>query len=138
MDSKVGAAIEPASPSTSRLKKAASFNHREPTRAGRTRPIAKSKSAPHMQTQPSVAATSVPREMQPDHLGTRQRQFAFVNYTIEDKDEILAAVAPSGTMKTRARREQEAREETRRLEEAALAAIIRAGGNPEDLRAFLG
>lgn len=53
----------------------------------------------------------------------------FVNFTPHDSRKILTGVAPSGSSKTKARREQEAREKRRRLSEAALRAVQRAGGD---------
>lgn len=87
----------------------------------------------------SSRTTSAPQGMQVEKSlsSSSFQEFSFVNYTMDDGDELLAAVAPSGTLKTRARREQEAREEQRRLEEAALAAIRKAGGDPKDLQLFL-
>lgn len=50
----------------------------------------------------------------------------FVNFTAKDSAKLLSDVAPSGSSKTRARREQEAREKRRRLSEAAVRAVRRA------------
>lgn len=57
----------------------------------------------------------------------------FVNFTPRDADKLLSDVAPSGSSKTRARREQEAREKRKKLSEAALEAVRRAGGDVEAL-----
>ena len=53
----------------------------------------------------------------------------FVNFTAHDSDRILTGVAPSGSSKTKARREQEANEKKRKLSLAALRAIQEAGGD---------
>ena len=53
----------------------------------------------------------------------------FVNFTAQDSDRILTGVAPSGSSKTKARREQEANEKKRKLSLAALRAIEEAGGD---------
>ncbi|KAM3079311.1 hypothetical protein ACMFMG_005745 [Clarireedia jacksonii] len=53
----------------------------------------------------------------------------FVNYTPEDSRKILTGVAPSGSSKTKARREKEAMEKRRKLSLAAFAAIEAAGGD---------
>ena len=53
----------------------------------------------------------------------------FVNFTAHDSDRILTGVAPSGSSKTKARREQEANEKKRKLSLAALRAIEEAGGD---------
>ncbi|KAK2768616.1 hypothetical protein FQN54_000472 [Arachnomyces sp. PD_36] len=71
------------------------------------------------------------------NLGARASNGAlnvsFVNFTPDDSQKILTGVAPSGSSKTKARREQEAREKRRKLSEAALTAIRRAGGDVDDL-----
>lgn len=61
---------------------------------------------------------------------------SFVNFTPDDSRKILTGVAPSGSSKTKARREQEAREKRRKLSEAALTAIRQAGGDINDLSVF--
>ncbi|KAL4803600.1 regulatory protein weta [Aspergillus unguis] len=60
---------------------------------------------------------------------------SFVNFTANDSQRILTGVAPSGSSKTKARREQEARDRRRKLSEAALQAVRRAGGDVEALEA---
>ncbi|EEH20768.2 hypothetical protein PABG_02999 [Paracoccidioides brasiliensis Pb03] len=60
---------------------------------------------------------------------------SFVNYTPEDSQKLLTGVAPSGSSKTKARREQEARDKRRKLSEAALLAVLRAGGDVGALEA---
>jgi hypothetical protein len=62
---------------------------------------------------------------------------SFVNFTPEDSHKILTGVAPSGSSKTKARREQEAKEKRRKLSEAALMAVRNAGGDVEALEAVL-
>ncbi|KAL8697228.1 MAG: hypothetical protein Q9201_007229 [Fulgogasparrea decipioides] len=58
----------------------------------------------------------------------------FVNFTANDSKRILTGVAPSGSSKTKARREQEANEKKRKLSLAVLRAVEEAGGDPEPLR----
>ncbi len=53
----------------------------------------------------------------------------FVNYTPSDSRKILTGVAPSGSSKTKARREKEAEDKRRRLSEVAKRVIIEAGGD---------
>lgn len=53
----------------------------------------------------------------------------FVNFTPKDSAKLLSDVAPSGSSKTRARREMEAREKRKKLSEAALKAVRVAGGD---------
>jgi hypothetical protein len=43
-------------------------------------------------------------------------------------------VAPSGSSKTKARREKEAAEKRRKLSQAALKAVMEAGGDVDSLR----
>lgn len=59
----------------------------------------------------------------------------FVNYTPNDSHKILSSVAPSGSSKTKARREQEALEKKKKLALIAEQAIMDAGGDVEQLRA---
>ncbi|KAG7009255.1 developmental regulatory protein [Physcia stellaris] len=59
----------------------------------------------------------------------------FVNFTPSDSQKILTGVAPSGSSKTKARRELEAIERKRRLSMAAEKAVKDAGGDLEKLRA---
>ena len=61
-------------------------------------------------------------------------EFGFVNFTPKDSGKILTGVAPTGSAKTKARREQEANEKRRRLSMAAERVIREAGGDPEKLR----
>ena len=57
----------------------------------------------------------------------------FVNFTPNDSRKILTGVAPSGSSKTKARREKEAMEKRRQLSVAALRAVRAAGGDVESL-----
>ena len=58
----------------------------------------------------------------------------FVNFTPKDSNKLLSDVAPSGSSKTRARRDAEAREKRKKLSEAALKAVSSAGGDVEALK----
>ncbi|MCJ1279335.1 hypothetical protein MMC21_007159 [Puttea exsequens] len=62
---------------------------------------------------------------------TTGTSFGFVNFTPEDKGRILTGVAPSGSSKTKARREMEAAEKKRRSSVAALRAVEAMGGDVE-------
>ncbi|KAK5117028.1 hypothetical protein LTR62_006749 [Meristemomyces frigidus] len=53
----------------------------------------------------------------------------FVNFTPHDSNRILSGVAPSGSSKTKARREKEAADKRRRLSLAAVKAVVDAGGD---------
>jgi len=62
------------------------------------------------------------------------RAVGFVNFTPNDSRKILGGVAPSGSSKTKARREKEASDRRRKLSEAAAKAIREAGGDVEALK----
>ncbi|KAH8687811.1 hypothetical protein BGZ60DRAFT_522453 [Tricladium varicosporioides] len=57
----------------------------------------------------------------------------FVNFTPSDSKKILTGVAPSGSSKTKARREKEAIEKRRKLSQAAVKAVKAAGGDVDSL-----
>jgi hypothetical protein len=56
-----------------------------------------------------------------------------VNFTPGDSKKILNGVAPSGSSKTKARREKEAADKRRKLSQAAKRAVLEAGGDLEAL-----
>lgn len=58
---------------------------------------------------------------------------AFVNFTANDSNKILSGVAPSGSSKTKARREKEAADKRRRFSQAAVRAVVEAGGDLDAL-----
>ncbi|KAI1098782.1 hypothetical protein F4804DRAFT_350040 [Jackrogersella minutella] len=58
----------------------------------------------------------------------------FCNYTPNDKKVLMNGVAPSGSSKTKARREREAQEHKRQMSEAYMHAIRAAGGDVDKLR----
>ncbi|KAI0386977.1 hypothetical protein F5Y04DRAFT_288781 [Hypomontagnella monticulosa] len=58
----------------------------------------------------------------------------FCNYTPSDKKVLMNGVAPSGSSKTKARREREALENKRKMSEAYMQALRAAGGDVEKLR----
>jgi hypothetical protein len=80
---------------------------------------------------PAKASGSSPRG------ANKSVSVSFVNFTAHDSKKILTGVAPSGSSKTKARREQEARDRRRKLSEAALRAVRSAGGDVEALEAVL-
>jgi hypothetical protein len=61
-------------------------------------------------------------------------QIGFVNYTPDDCKVLMTGVAPSGSSKTKARREREAAERQRRLSEAVMKAVAAAGGDVARLK----
>lgn len=73
------------------------------------------------------SSSTVPRTQDPSIAG-------FVNFTPHDSARLIAGVAPSGSSKTKARREREAAEKRRRLSQAAVRAVVEAGGDLEGLR----
>lgn len=56
-----------------------------------------------------------------------------MNFTASDSNKILSGVAPSGSSKTKARREKEAVDKRRRLSQAAVRAVVEAGGDLSSL-----
>lgn len=58
----------------------------------------------------------------------------FHNYTPDDKTTILSGVAPSGSSKTKARREKEQAERRRKYSEKAAAIIAAVGVDPSAIR----
>lgn len=109
-----------------------------PTKAG---PAPKT---PHRRTHSrklSSQSNSAPKPVKPSASSGSPKSankgvtVSFVNFTAQDSQKILTGVAPSGSSKTKARREQEARERRRKLSEAALNAVRQAGGDVEALEA---
>lgn len=68
----------------------------------------------------------------PRHAANMDRS-GFVNFTPHDSGKILSGVAPSGSSKTKARREKEAADKRRRLSQAAVRAVVEAGGDLDGL-----
>jgi len=58
---------------------------------------------------------------------------SFVNYTPQDHKVLMRGVAPSGSSKTKARRDREAAEQKRKLGETVRLAVAAAGGDIEKL-----
>ncbi|KAL2410060.1 hypothetical protein ABEF92_008009 [Exophiala dermatitidis] len=79
------------------------------------------------------SASRPPRTPKTPKTPTGGTVIDFVNFTPKDSAKLLSDVAPSGSSKTRARREMEAREKRKKLGEAALKAVKVAGG---DVAAF--
>lgn len=69
------------------------------------------------------------RKSSSDHKAHKaSKSGGFVNYTPSDSEKLLTGVAPSGSSKTKARREREAAERWRRFSQAAAKAVAEAGG----------
>lgn len=66
--------------------------------------------------------------------GGSSMSIEFCNYTPSDKKVLMNGVAPSGSSKTKARREREAQEHKRKMSEAYMQVIRAAGGDVEKLR----
>jgi hypothetical protein len=91
-------------------------------------PTSKSPSKPHRQSKSSRRKGSAGALKSATSLD-------FVNFTPNDSDKILSGVAPSGSSKTKARREQEAIDKKRKLSSAVERVVKEAGGDMEQLRA---
>ncbi|GAB7358823.1 hypothetical protein MBLNU230_g4047t1 [Neophaeotheca triangularis] len=76
------------------------------------------------------SSTVTPRQAQ---NGASSQQGGFVNYTPNDKGKILNGVAPSGSSKTKARREKEAADKRRKFSQAAAQAVLELGGDLDSL-----
>lgn len=110
--------------------RAHSRSHSKPPRTPRTPKTPTSSHHHHLPPHlSSAAATSVATN--PNNPGP---QIDFVNFTAKDATKLLSDVAPSGSSKTRARRDAEAKERRKKLSEAALRAVSSVGGDVEALR----
>ena len=95
-----------------------------PTRSSRRKSMGNPKAS---------GVSKTPRTPKTPKTRTAGFEMNFVNLTPADSAKLLSDVAPSGSSKTRARREQEARDKRRRLSEAAVRAVRRAGGDTKAL-----
>jgi hypothetical protein len=86
---------------------------------------------PPPRTAAAAAATKAthqePSSQEPPHKETQKEKNGFVNYTPQDHTLLMTGVAPSGSSKTKARREREAAERQREFRER-LARMVRAAG----------
>lgn len=64
-----------------------------------------------------------------EHNGGGGGGGSFVNYTPNDKQLLMTGVAPSGSSKTKLRREKEAKEKAREFKERLARAVEAAGGD---------
>ncbi|KEQ65405.1 uncharacterized protein M437DRAFT_64016 [Aureobasidium melanogenum CBS 110374] len=115
---------------------------------GRSRRESRTPSTPHRQQRTSSPGTPSSRRRQRRTASSRGHSrkssgqvqspratsSSFVNYTASDSEKLLSGVAPSGSSKTKARREREAVENRRRFSQAALKAVVKAGGDLAELR----
>jgi hypothetical protein len=95
----------------------------------------------HLSHQRSSISTSQRRKSSNSSQQSSNRQMStggagvgFVNYTPDDSRKILTGVAPSGSSKTKARREKEAADKRRKLSQAAFKAVLEAGGDMDSIR----
>ena len=95
-----------------------------PSRRRRSTRFVSSRTSPRTPKTPKT-----PKTPRTPKTPTSDEPFGFVNFTPHDSRKILTGVAPSGSSKTKARREREASERQRRLSEAAAKAIRDAGGD---------
>lgn len=84
----------------------------------------------HRRTKSTNSSSTTPRQ---PNFAAADNKGGFVNFTPQDHNKILSGVAPSGSSKTKARREKEALDKRRRLSQAAYAAVMAAGGSMEQL-----
>ncbi|KAI4960392.1 hypothetical protein J4E86_002014 [Alternaria arbusti] len=89
-------------------------------------PVNQSPALPHHASNPASISS---RQTSVNNGGV-----GFVNFTPDDSRKILTGVAPSGSSKTKARREKEAADKRRKLSRAAMKAVIEAGGDIDSLR----
>ena len=107
-----------------------------PPQHQRTPSLSSSPSPPTSKSRRSKSANHRRRKSStsPSTPKTPTSAIGFVNFTPNDSKRILTGVAPSGSSKTKARREKEAMERSRRLSQAAMRAVQKAGGDLEILK----
>lgn len=108
-----------------------SFSARRPVSPPATPRSRKGSRGPTSNHRRSKTATGISERRSTAHAAAGA---GFVNYTPDDSSKILHGVAPSGSSKTKARREKEAADKRRRLSLAAAKAVMEAGGDVEELR----
>jgi hypothetical protein len=110
-----------------------------PSRQPQSSPIRKNRSGSSDSESPSPTLHVRKRKSPKNHKNSTPRTpptpgaVDFVNFTPNDSRKILTGVAPSGSSKTKARREKEALEKRRKLSQAAMRAVREAGGDIESL-----
>jgi len=112
-------------PVTAAVAAAAALAASKPSKLKSSRPGSSSRRKASTGSMRSQAKSGAP----PALCMPGETELAFVNYTPLDKTRILNGVAPSGSSKTKARREREAAEKRKRLTAAAAAAVEAAGGD---------
>lgn len=108
---------------------------RSPSPRAETRFHRSSHASSHRTSQSSMRRKSSNTSQQSSRqMSTSNGGVGFVNFTPDDSRKILTGVAPSGSSKTKARREKEAADKRRKLSRAAVKAVIEAGGDIDSLR----
>ncbi|KAH7555224.1 hypothetical protein BM1_06847 [Bipolaris maydis] len=120
-------------PSSSSSSSFTSLTHRTPSLTSPPR-----KPHPRPRTRPNSSQPRRSRTSSPHPTSRTTTNTGFVNFTPEDSRKILTGVAPSGSSKTKARREREAAERRRKLSQAAMKAVLEAGGDVERIRVLEG
>ena len=106
-----------------------------PSRQPHPSPMRKNRSGSSDSESPSPTLQVRKRKSPKNHKNSTPRTPStpgtvdFVNFTPSDSRKILTGVAPSGSSKTKARREKEALEKRRKLSQAAMRAVREAGGD---------
>lgn len=103
----------------------------------RRRPSGQSYTQHHHRASHSSTASTRRKSSNASLQSSRQQPAGgsgFVNFTPDDSRKILTGVAPSGSSKTKARREKEAADKRRKLSQAAMKAVMEAGGDIDSLR----
>lgn len=102
-----------------------------PTRSRRAASKTRGTSRIRSQSRQRRSKSSGPRQPRAPRSAS---QGGFVNFTPADSGKLLTGVAPSGSSKTKARREKEAADRRRRFSQAAVRAVVEAGGDLNELR----
>ena len=105
-----------------------------PRQHSRARMHARSKSSSNLRHPSSCTSTSSKRSSSAKKQKGEAPVIEFHNFTPQDGSRILSGVAPSGSSKTKARREKEALEKRRRLSGLAIQHVQEMGGDAKQFR----
>lgn len=109
-----------------------------PRQHSRARMHARSKSSSNLRHPSSSTSTSSKRSSSAKKQKGDAPVIEFHNFTPQDGSRILSGVAPSGSSKTKARREKEALEKRRRFSELAIQHVQELGGDAKQFRQLVG
>lgn len=104
----------------------------------RSRMHARSKSSSNLRHLSSGTSTSSKRSSSAKKQKGEASVIEFHNFTPQDGSRILSGVAPSGSSKTKTRREKEALEKRRRLNELAIQHVQEIRGDAKHFRQLVG